>query len=350
VTRARLAAIIVAATCAARPLGAAEEISIVGSSTLYPFVRHAVDKYTAASGERVSIESTGTEAGFDFFCAGTAPFLPDINNASVTMTLGQWRTCRRNGVRDIAAFLVGYDGLVVFSADGAPLTGLSLDHLYDAMADEIPVDGTFVKNTRKLWSEINPALPALPIRIMGPPHTSGTRLYIEDEVLGKICLRRLGRLERGASLDTERRCKTIRDDGAYVDISEDDQLLIRLVQGTEGGVGLVGYGQFHLSKVGGRVLRIDGVEPTFANIEQGAYPLSRPLFIYVKMSRLKREPALGQFLSLLLGDEMTGAHGALTAMGLVPPSELIIRQNRDALAEQTEIKCPSQFCGQQLED
>jgi len=328
---------------------AAVEISIVGSSTVYPFVRRAVDAYVQGSETRVSIEATGTETGFDFFCAGTSPFLPDINNASVAMTRNQWRTCRRNGVRDIGAFLIGYDGLVVFSAERTPLTDLSLDQIYDAVAAEIPVDGKLTVNTRKLWSDIAPDLPRLPIRVMGPPQTSGTRFYIEEALLKQVCLKRLDRLDRAVSPDTERRCMAVRSDGAYVDVSEDDQFLISSVQQIEGGVGLVGYGQFHLSKIGARALSVGGIEPTFVNIEKGAYPLSRPLFVYVKLSRLKREPAVAAFLTLLLGDTMMGQDGAMTALGLVPPSPRLIQQNRQSLQQQTEIECPSQFCADQPE-
>jgi phosphate transport system substrate-binding protein len=194
-------------------------------------MRLVADEFANTSTAAITIEATGTETGFDYFCAGMADFLPDMNNASFAITRQQRRTCNRNGVRDIVAFLIGYDGLVVFTDAASPLSDIGRLDLYRAIAAEVPAAGDLRPNAPAVWADVNGALPGLPIRVLGPPQTSGTRLYIEDGLLKPSCYELLGRLNGGVARETELRCMKVRDDGAYVDVSEDDQFLIGAVGG-----------------------------------------------------------------------------------------------------------------------
>jgi len=322
----------------------AADISIVGSSTVYPFMLHVATVFGRRVGKQIALEPTGTESGFDYFCAGTADYLPAINNASVAMTREQFRDCQRNGVRDILAFQIGFDGIVVFSDIDSPLDDLGLDELYRALAGEISNAGSFTPNSSRLWSEIDSTLAAEPIRIFGPPSTSGTRVFIEREILRLVCERRLGR--RLFSVREQDRCGAVRDDGPYVDVSEDDRFLINAVVQSSHSVGIVGYGNFQSASQGLKALSIDGIKPTYDAIRSTRYPLSRPLFVYVKMASLRRNPQIGELLTLLISDEMTGTNGALAKLGLISPSPDTIAQNRSTLANRTPLECPSAFCAQ----
>ncbi len=333
-------AILCALLCA-RPVRSAD-ISIVGSSTVYPFMHHVADLFARQTKTRIALEPTGTETGFDYFCAGTADYLPDINNASFAMTLQQFRNCQRNGVRDILAFAIGFDGIVVFSDAASPLDALSLTGIYRAVAAEVPVMGSLKPNNGKTWSDIDAQLPKAPIRVLGPPPTSGTRAFLEYEVIKVACEREIGRPVSGVAM--ERRCRTVRKDGIYVNVSEDDQFLIDAVAQSHHTIGLVGYGQFQMAGTRVKALAIDGVQPTVTDIASGRYPQSRPLFVYVKAASLKRQPELANLLTLLLGDQVIGADGALAKIGLIPPSEETRAENRTRLNTGQVLECPSLFC------
>ncbi len=320
----------------------AADVSIVGSSTVYPFMRHVATIFGRRAKVQVALEPTGTETGFDYFCAGSADYLPDINNASFAMTLQQFRNCQRNGVRDILAFSIGYDGIVVFSDAASPLSELSLEGIYRTVAAEVPTQGALTANPAKSWAEIDRRLPGEAIRVLGPPPTSGTRAFLEQEVLKVVCERLLGRPVNGLAMD--RRCRSVRKDGLYVDVSEDDQFLIDAVAQAHNNVGLVGYGQFQLAGNRVKALAIDGVQPTVDAIASGRYPLSRPLFVYVKLTSLKRQPVIAELIALLLSDEMMAPAGELSKIGLILPSPEIRTQNRDRLTTQEKLTCPSSFC------
>jgi phosphate transport system substrate-binding protein len=322
--------------------GFAADISIVGSSTVYPFMHHAAAVFGARAGKKIALEPTGTESGFDYFCAGTAKHMPDMNNASFAMTRPQFNNCRRNGVRDVLAFRIGFDGIVVFSAAAGPLNGLSLDALYRALAAEPVGAGTWALNKTRLWSEIDPRLAAEPIHVLGPPPTSGTRAFIEHEVLLPTCERLMGRPL--SNIQQQSRCRAVRRDGPYIEVSEDDQFLINAALQSRHSIGLVGYGHFQQAGDSIKALTIDGVAPTYRDIASGDYPLSRPLFIYVKLTSLERKPEIVEFLKLLLSDEMMGAKGGLAKLGLISPSPEAVEKNRSTLANSTIVTCPSEFC------
>jgi phosphate transport system substrate-binding protein len=245
-------------------------------------MHHAAAVFGARAGKKIALEPTGTESGFDYFCAGTAKHMPDMNNASFAMTRPQFNNCRRNGVRDVLAFRIGFDGIVVFSAAAGPLNGLSLDALYRALAAEPVGAGTWALNKTRLWSEIDPRLAAEPIHVLGPPPTSGTRAFIEHEVLLPTCERLMGRPL--SNIQQQSRCRAVRRDGPYIEVSEDDQFLINAALQSRHSIGLVGYGHFQQAGDSIKALTIDGVAPTYRDIASGDYPLSRPLFIYVKLT------------------------------------------------------------------
>jgi phosphate transport system substrate-binding protein len=319
----------------------ADDISIVGSSTVYPFMRIVTKEFMAQSGTEVTLEATGTGTGFDYFCAGIDEFLPDINNASTPMTRDDYRNCRRNGVREIVALTIGFDGLVAFQSDSKAFNGLTKNDLYRALANEVLEDGRFRPNSYRNWNDINPALPAKPIQIIGPPPSSGTRHYIENFVLGEPCLAILGKMSDLQRDIVRRRCERIRTDGAYVDVGEDDAFLIESVLASNVAVGLVGYGQYLTHQQRLRAIPLDNVLPTFENISSGRYELSRPLFVYVKGRSLERKDQITNLLSLFFQPQIADK---LKRTGFIPLPEDRRLESLGRLQNRTALECPSRYC------
>jgi phosphate transport system substrate-binding protein len=323
---------------------AAKDISIVGSSTVYPFMKKLVEEHNSASEAKAMLESTGTGTGFSYFCAGTDDYLPDINNASSPMDRDEFRTCRRNGVRGILGLTIGYDGVVAFASVDNAIDALTQDHLYRAIAADADAAGPLDTNPFRRWSDIDARLPAQNIMVLGPPSSSGTRTYVENFVVGEPCIAEMRIMGRRLTPELRHRCEGIRTDGAYVDVGEDDAFLIQSVAASRDAIGLVGYGNYVLHQSGVKAITIDGIEPSFDNIKMQRYQLSRPLFVYVKIQRLTRNAAIVELLNRLLSEEMTGPQGALTKLGLVPPPADLAARNRRSLDEMTPIDCPSEYC------
>jgi phosphate transport system substrate-binding protein len=334
-------AIIAVSMIIATGASVAKDISIVGSSTVYPFMKIVVKEFSSRSPSKVTLEATGTGTGFDYFCAGKDEFLPDINTASRPMLRDDLRNCRRNGVRDIVAFAIGFDGIVAFSAQSQSFPDLSRVNLYRSLAHEVLLDGKFTPNPFTNWTDISPTLPATPIRVLGPPASSGTRNYIENFVLGELCLWELG--ERGTTRPElmRSRCEKVRTDGGFIEVGEDDEFLIQSVQASKGAIGLVGYGQYLTQQSKLHAISVDGVLPSFDNISSGRYGLSRPLFVYVKRDNLERKPEIAALLRLFSEQAVIER---LARAGLVPLPEEQLRENVERLQSRKLIECPSRYC------
>ena len=305
-------------------LGLRQHIFIVGSSTAYPIVSAAAERVARDNaGVTPVVESTGTGGGLKLFCSGAGLETPDIAMASRRMKDSERETCARNQVNDVREIKIGYDGIVVANAKGSAEFRLGKIDIYRALARELPAQGEepgFMPNPYRTWREVNPALPDMPILVFGPPPTSGTRDILVERLLEDGCMedprmRALHDADPGAFV---RHCQSLREDGAFVDAGENDARMVRKLLAAPEALGILGYNFLDRNRDRLQAATIDGVKPEFELIESGVYPLSRPLFIYVKPQHSRLVPGLDDFIAQLLSPRMSGPDGWLIEQGLIP--------------------------------
>lgn len=311
----------IATTALTLPASAArEQIRIVGSSTVYPFVTTSAEMFGQGGKFKAPIvEATGTGGGFKLFCSGLGDATPDINNASRPITESEKELCKKNGVTAINELMIGYDGIVVANAKSGATLDLSKKDIFLALAREVPQGGKLVKNPYTKWNEVNPKLPAQNIEVYGPPPTSGTRDAFVELVMETACE---GIAEYKTAYPDEKArkgaCHMIREDGKYVEAGEDDNLIIQKLSANPNAVGIVGYSFLDENKAKVKGAKVEGVEPNFANIESGKYGVSRSLFIYVKGQHIGQVPGLAEFANEVVSKGAIGKGGYLLSKGLLP--------------------------------
>jgi phosphate transport system substrate-binding protein len=318
-TAAILAAFIGAANAQPRDV-----ISIVGSSTVYPFATVVAERFgKAGSFKTPKIESTGTGGGFKLFCEGVGIQHPDIANASRAIKADEFGTCKQNGVTEIVEVKIGYDGIVVANSKKAQPLKLTRSELYLALAKEVP-DPTgaekTVPNPYKTWKNVNPALPDVKIEVLGPPPTSGTRDAFLELAMepGAKKFEWLGKLAKSDEKKFRVIAHTLREDGVYVDAGENDNLIVQKLGANPGAVGIFGFSYLdqNTDKIQGA--SVDGAQPTFELIADGKYPLSRPLFIYLKKAHAGVIPGIKEYLAEFTSEKAWGKDGYLGEKGLIP--------------------------------
>lgn len=299
-----------------------DQIRIVGSSTVYPFTTAVAEDFGRAGQFRTPVvESTGTGGGFKLFCAGVGADSPDVSNASRAITKSEFESCAANGVTDIIELKIGFDGIVVANSKQGATLNLTRQQVFLALAKQVPgPDGTLIANPYVNWSDIDPALPAVKIEVLGPPPTSGTRdafleLFMDQ---GARTIPSLADLRKADSAAYDVVWKSIREDGAYIDAGENDNLIVQKLEANPNAVGIFGYSflEENASQIQGAV--IDGVEPTFEAIADNSYKGSRPLFVYFKKQHVGVIPGLAEFLQAYASEAALGPDGYLSAKGLVP--------------------------------
>jgi phosphate transport system substrate-binding protein len=328
------------AIAAASPAIAREQINIVGSSTVFPFSTTVAERFGKSTAFKTPIvESTGSGGGLKLFCAGVGENTPDITNASRRIKESEVRLCARNGVTDIIEAMVGFDGIVLANAASAPQMQLGLRDLYLALAKNIPTeDGTTRPNPYTTWNEINPALPDVRIEVLGPPPTSGTRdafaeLAMEGGCKSFAWVKALKKSDKAAY---KALCQTIREDGAYIEAGENDNLIVQKLQANPSAFGIFGYSFLEQNSdvVQGSV--IDGVAPEFEEIADGNYPIARSLYFYVKAAHIGVIPGIRAFLSEFTAEGTWGEDGYLADKGLIPLSQ----EERDIWADRINTLTP----------
>ena len=292
-------------------------IRIVGSSTVYPFTKAVSERFARANPGIPApiVESTGTGAGAKLFCGGVGAAHPDILDASRRMKLSEFKLCGANGVTQITEIQVGLDGLSLATAKGSPLRNLSLRDIYMAIAKT-----PFGKpNTSKTWKDVNGALPATPIRVYGPPSTSGTRSSLEDLILEPACAANpaMAAMKKTNEARYNQVCKGVREDGGYVNAGENDNLIVQKLEANPGTVGIFGYSYLEENSARLSGIAINGVVPTGASIASFQYPGSRALYIYVKNAHLKAIPGIRQFAAEYAKETTWGPRGYLLQYGLI---------------------------------
>jgi phosphate transport system substrate-binding protein len=321
-----LAAVVLVAGCGPGRVDAQQArdyISIVGSSTVYPFATVVAEQFGRSSKFRTpKIESTGSGGGIKLFCDGVGVQHPDIANSSRRITPSEIATCHANGVTEIVEVKIGYDGIVLANAKSASPYDLSLREVFLALARDVPdpsgTAGT-VPNPYQRWSEINAALPDIPIEVLGPPPTSGTRDAFLELAMEAGCktFPGIAALEGG---ELRAACHTLREDGRYIDAGENDNLIVQKLESNPRAVGIFGYSflEQNSDKVTGA--KVGGVAPQFETIADGSYPIARPLYFYVKKAHVNLIPGIREYLAEFTSDSAWGDFGYLSEKGLVPLS------------------------------
>ena len=306
---------------------ARDSITIVGSSTVYPFTTTVAEQFGRQGKFKTpKVESTGTGGGIKLFCNGVGPQFPDIANASRRIRPAELQTCAANGVKDVVEIKVGYDGIVIAENKGGKSLVLTRKDVYLALAKNVPDPAnptSLIANPYVTWKDVNKSLPATKIEVLGPPPTSGTRDSFAELYMEAGC-RTFAWLDALRSQDEprfKRACDTMREDGAYIEAGENDNLIVQKLTANPSAVGIFGYSflEENLDKLKGAV--VDGVSPTFDTVASGKYPASRPLFIYVKKQHVKVIPGIEEFIAEYTSDKALGDEGYLADKGLIPPTK-----------------------------
>nr|WP_284701007.1 PstS family phosphate ABC transporter substrate-binding protein [Rhodoplanes tepidamans] len=304
--------------------GAAEardQIRIVGSSTVYPFTTAVAEQLGKTGGVKTPVvESTGTGGGMKLFCAGVGVDHPDATNASRRMKKSEFEQCQKNGVKDIVELTVGFDGIsVAQSKAGTPLK-LTLGQLFLALAKEVPgPDGKLVANPNKTWSDIDKSLPNIKIEVLGPPPTSGTRDALHELLLepGALSLPAMQAIKKADAKAFDKAWKSLREDGAYVEAGENDNVIVQKLEANKNAFGIFGYSFLEENAAKLRGAPLNGVEPTYDNIAGGKYPGSRLLYVYLKKQHVGVIPGLDKFAAEYVSNKAIGEDGYLAKKGLV---------------------------------
>lgn len=325
-------------TMAAPAMAARDYISIVGSSTVYPFATVVAEQFGRTTGSKTpKIESTGSGGGFKLFCGGVGVSYPDITNASRAIKTSEMKTCVDNGVKDIVEVKIGYDGIVIANAKSSARLQLTRKEMFLALAKEVPDPinpSQLIANPYNTWKEINSALPDSKIEVLGPPPTSGTRdafveLVMEEGAKNFESINSLKKLDKKAYRAAS---QSVREDGAYVEAGENDNLIVQKLQANPEALGIFGFSFLdqNADVIQGSI--VEGYAPTFEAIANGSYPVSRPLFFYVKKAHVDVIPGMKGYLSEFTSEKAWGNDGYLADKGMIPLPEGERKEYTNAVA------------------
>ncbi|WP_374622584.1 PstS family phosphate ABC transporter substrate-binding protein [Devosia sp.] len=318
-----------------------DQIRIVGSSTVFPYTQAVAEQFAAATGGAAPVvESTGTGGGMKVFCEGVGPDFADITGASRAMKKSEFELCAQNGVESITEVLIGYDGLSIAHSSAGPDLSLTKAQIFQALAAEVEVGGQIVANPYKNWNEIDAALPAAPITVFGPPPTSGTR----DAFVELVMLPGCDAFEAIKALEADKKkevCERMRQDGPFIEAGENDNLIVQRLSADANALGIFGYSFLYENSDKLKDVAINGVEANFETIASGEYPVSRPLYIYVKNAHKGVIPGLTEFVDEYVSEAAFGDDGYLSERGLIPLPAEQRETVRAAVAGSTAMAAPA---------
>ena len=304
---------------------ARDQINIVGSSTVFPFSTTVAERFGKNTEFKTPVvESTGSGGGLKLFCSGIGENTPDITNASRRIKASEVELCAKNGVTDIVEVKIGYDGIVLANSRASDVMRLTRKDIFLALAKDVPDgDGKTKPNPFQTWADVNPALPAIKIEVLGPPPTSGTRDAFVELAMEGGCkkfdwIKSLKKADKNAYKTL---CHTIREDGSFVEAGENDNLIVQKLEVNPDAFGIFGYSFLDQNSDKVQGSQIGDVEPTFENIADGAYPISRSLYFYVKKAHIGVIPGIEAYLAEFTSKDATGEDGYLAEKGLIPMSE-----------------------------
>jgi phosphate transport system substrate-binding protein len=303
---------------------ARDQIRIVGSSTVFPFATAVAEQFGKTTKFKTPvIESTGSGGGLKLFCAGVGVNHPDITNASRRIKMSEVKLCAKNGVKDITEIKVGFDGIVLANSKKGPQTAVSLRHIFLALSKQVPADADgskLIDNPYKKWSDIDKALPDTKITVLGPPPTSGTRDAFVELAMEGGCksFKAIKSIRKSQKKKYKAICHSIREDGAFVEAGENDNLIVQKLGANPSAYGVFGYSFLDQNSDSVRGARVNGVEPTFENISSGKYKISRSLFFYVKKAHADVIPGMKEYVRAFTSEKAFGPEGYLVDKGLIP--------------------------------
>ncbi|HIJ38960.1 MAG TPA: phosphate ABC transporter substrate-binding protein [Rhodospirillaceae bacterium] len=316
-TRKTLAAVLVATIAFGGQAYARDQIRVVGSSTVYPFATAVAEQFGKTSGFKAPIvESTGSGGGLKLFCAGVDENTPDITNSSRRIKASEVENCAANGVKDIAEVVIGFDGIVIVNAKAGPTFALTREQIYKATAKNVPKDGKLVPNPYNKWSDIDPSLPSEEIVVFGPASNHGTRDAYVELVMDPACEKQ-PEVAALAGDEKKKACQSIREDGAYVEVSENYTVILQKMVSQPHAVGVLTFS--YLDQNGDKIkaATVDGQVASYDNIASGKYPVSRPLFFYVKKAHLGVIPGIKEFIAEFTAEKAWSKEGYLAEKGLI---------------------------------
>lgn len=299
---------------------AREQLRIVGSSTVFPFVAAAAEQFGRQGNFRTPIvEATGTGGGIKMFCEGVGDSFADMVNASRRIKDSEVALCAKNGVHTFTELKLGYDGIVLANARASAPFALTRRTLFFALAREVPKGGQLIANPYTRWSEIDPKLPDVPIEIYGPPPSSGTRDAFVELVMIEGC-NEIAEIKTLLPDDKTRKhfCSVMREDGRFVEAGEDDNLIVQKLVNNPTALGVFGYSFLEANAALVKANAVDGVMPDYDAIEAGTYHVARSLYVYVKNAHVGKVPGLAEFTRELASDAASGEDGYLIMKGLLP--------------------------------
>ena len=309
----------------ALPVQARDTIRIVGSSTVYPFATVVAETFGRADNgfKTPIIESTGSGGVLKLFCACKGPSTPDITNASRRIKMKEVKLCAKNGITDIVEHKIGFYGIVGANAKNGPAFSLSRKDLYLGLAAKVPCglqDGVTCDNEYKTWKEVNSSLPDIKIEVYGPPPTSGTRDAFAELALGGGCnqVPWIKKYKKEDKKAWKKLCYTVREDGAFIEAGENDNLIIQKLNANPNALGVFGFSFLDQNRDSVKGATVDGVDPTFDSIASGKYKVSRSLFFYVKKDHIGTIPGIEEYMAEFMNDKAIGDDGYLLDKGLIP--------------------------------
>jgi len=336
--KAALASVALAGSIAAvsTPAMARDTVNIVGSSTVYPFATVVAERFGRNTDfPTPKLESTGSGGGLKLFCAGVGTQHPDITNASRRMKTSEFQDCQNNGVKDITEVRIGSDGIVVANSAQAEKMDISLHQLFLALAKDVPNPQggeNLVPNPYKKWSDIDSSLPDMAISVMGPPPTSGTRDAFVEIAMEGGC-KTYDWIKSKSKGDMRAICHNIREDGAFIEAGENDNLIVQRLARDTGTFGIFGYSFLDENRGQIQASTIGGVEPTQETIGDDSYPVARSMFFYVKKAHVGVVPGIQEYVNEFTSEGAWGDNGYLVDVGLIPnPRNVRMQAAKDAKA------------------
>ncbi len=314
---------------------ARDQIRIVGSSTVFPFTSAVAEQFGKGGQFKTPVvESTGTGGGLKLFCAGVGVDHPDITSASRKIKDSEIESCAKNGVKEITEVKIGFDGIVVANSKAGPKMSLTLAQLWTALAKDVPQGGKLVANPYKNWSEIDASLPNEKIEVLGPPPTSGTRDAFVELALDVGCAEfaEIKALEGDAK---KAACQSIREDGAFIEAGENDNLIVQKLEANPLAFGVFGYSFLDQNVDKLQASAVNGTDATFETISAGEYPVSRSMYIYVKNAHVGLIPGIKEFVAEYMSDKASGEEGYLVDKGLIPLPE---QEHKEVMATAIALK------------
>ena len=323
-----------------------DQINVVGSSTVYPFSTVVAENFGNKTGIKVpKIESTGSGGGMKLFCKGLGTGHPDITNASRRIKKNEFNQCKENGI-DVVEIKVGYDGIVIANSKKAKLLNLTKRQIFLALAKQVPEGnkegGSLVDNPNKKWSDIDPNLPNKKIEVLGPPPTSGTRDAFNELAIEGGCktFPKLKAIKKQDKKKYKAICRAVREDGAFIEAGENDNLIVQKLVENENAFGVFGFSFLieNEDKIQGST--VDGMAPTIETIADKSYGVSRPLYFYVKLAHVDVIPGIREFLAEYTSEDSWGPGGYLEERGMIPMPENereFFKQNAEEIIPLTKL-------------